>query len=70
MISSYRLGDLVILQLNDTEKNELLSEYPESIGSKYIMSRMNDNPNIIKTKIFVCYLAYHRYWLKDYLILI
>lgn len=43
MISSYRLGDLVILQLNDTEKNELLSEYPESIGSKYIMSRMNNN---------------------------
>jgi hypothetical protein len=43
MISSYRLGDLVCLQLNDTEKNELLQEHPNSFGSKYIMEKRNSN---------------------------
>ncbi len=45
MISSYRLGDLVLLQLNDEEKNEMLSEYPESIGSKYIIKK-RENGNV------------------------
>ena len=44
MISSYRLGDLVLLNnLNEEEKNEILSEYPESIGSKYIIKKRDNN---------------------------
>jgi len=39
MISSYRLGDLVLLHLSEWEKNEILSEYPQSIGSKYIIKK-------------------------------
>ena len=39
MISSYRLGDLVLLELNEWEKNEILSDYPQSIGSKYIIKK-------------------------------
>ena len=39
MISSYRLGDLVLLELNEWEKNEILSEYPQSIGGKYIIKK-------------------------------
>lgn len=35
LISSYRLGDLVLLDLNETEKNEILAKYPNSIGSQY-----------------------------------
>lgn len=48
MISSYRLGDLVFLELKADEKNEILIEHPNSIGSKYIKKRMNnpDNNNI------------------------
>jgi hypothetical protein len=36
MISSYRLGDLVLLQLTDAEKHELVKEHPHSMGSAYI----------------------------------
>lgn len=39
MISSYRLGDLVLLTLNDYEKDELVRDYPKSIGSKYILEK-------------------------------
>uniref|UniRef100_A0A6C0LER6 Uncharacterized protein n=1 Tax=viral metagenome TaxID=1070528 RepID=A0A6C0LER6_9ZZZZ len=39
MISSYRLGDLVLLHLSEWEKNEILSDYPQSIGSKYIIKK-------------------------------
>jgi hypothetical protein len=40
MISSYRLGDLVLLDcLNEHEKNDILTEYPNSIGSKYIIEK-------------------------------
>lgn len=44
MISSYRLGDLVMLELSDNDKNELLMEHPNSIGSKYILEKRN-NPS-------------------------
>lgn len=51
MISSYRLGDLVLLSLNEGEKNEILEQHPESIGSKYIRDKRNneeiDNIDII-----------------------
>jgi hypothetical protein len=43
MLSSYRLGDLVLLQLSDDEKNEILIEHPNSIGSDYIIEKtLND----------------------------
>jgi hypothetical protein len=43
MISSYRLGDLVLLDLAEGEKEELLSEHPNSIGSKYILEKRKNN---------------------------
>uniref|UniRef100_A0A6C0JL06 Uncharacterized protein n=1 Tax=viral metagenome TaxID=1070528 RepID=A0A6C0JL06_9ZZZZ len=52
MISSYRLGDLVVLSLNEEEKNEILLQYPDSIGSKYIRMKKDSDNNIdIITKI-------------------
>lgn len=43
MISSYRLGDLVLIGLTVNEINELLLEHPNSIGSKFIYEKMNNN---------------------------
>lgn len=42
-ISSYRLGDLVLLDLGEYEKNEILIDHPNSIGSKYILEIRNNN---------------------------
>jgi hypothetical protein len=42
MISSYRLGDLVLLNLEENEMNEILMEHPNSIGSKYILEKRNN----------------------------
>ena len=42
MISSYRLGDLVLVNLEENEKNKILMEHPNSIGSKYILEKRND----------------------------
>ena len=42
MISSYRLGDLVMLDLGENERNEILIEQPNSIGSKYILEKRNN----------------------------
>jgi hypothetical protein len=56
MISSYRLGDLVLLNLNNDEKGEILRDFPKSIGSKYILEKRNggSHTNIdIITKIVV-----------------
>lgn len=39
MISSYRLGDLVLISLNHEEQNAILSEHPDSIGSRYILNK-------------------------------
>jgi len=39
MISSYRLGDLVLLRLTNDEINKILMEHPNSIGSKYILEK-------------------------------
>jgi len=36
-MSSYRLGDLIIQELNETIQNEILLENPDSIGSEYII---------------------------------
>jgi hypothetical protein len=43
MISSYRLGDLVLLQLSEYDINNILREHPNSIGSKYILEKRNNN---------------------------
>ena len=44
MISSYRLGDLVLLQcLHINEVNEIVKEHPNSIGSKYILEKRKNN---------------------------
>jgi hypothetical protein len=56
MISSYRLGDLVLLDLSENDKNDILTDYPDSIGSKYILEKKKnnccDNINLI-TKIIM-----------------
>jgi len=48
MVSCYRLGDLVMLNnLNGDEENEILRDYPNSIGSKYILKKRNNYGNNI-----------------------
>ena len=42
MISSYRLGDLVMLDLGENEQNKIIMEHPNSIGSKYILEKRNN----------------------------
>jgi hypothetical protein len=69
MISSYRLGDLVLLELGENEQNELLSDYPYSIGGKYILRKRNrdtrDNIDIV-TEIALGHLKQHEHLLpKD-----
>jgi len=39
MISSYRLGDLVLLQLDEPAINLILNDHPESIGAEYILKK-------------------------------
>jgi len=59
MISSYRLGDLVLLGIHEHEKDELLEEHPNSIGSKYILEKRknNERKNIdVITEIVVDYI--------------
>lgn len=45
MISSYRLGDLIGLDIGIDAENEILIEHPNSIGSKYILEKRNNNSN-------------------------
>jgi len=40
MISSYRLGDLVFVGIDDNAKKTLLLEHPNSFGSKYIYEKI------------------------------
>ena len=60
MISSYRLGDLILLDnLNSSEIERLLREHPDSFGSKYILEKRENNncSNIdIITKIVMEYI--------------
>jgi hypothetical protein len=39
MFSSYRLGDLVLVILNEEEQNAILKEHPNSIGHDYILDK-------------------------------
>jgi len=43
MISTYRLGDLFALFLRNDEQDEILTNYPNSIGSKFILEKRNNN---------------------------
>lgn len=44
MISSYRLGDLILLNnLNTNEIEKILKEHPNSFGSKYILKKRENN---------------------------
>jgi len=43
MISSYRLGDLVLLDLGENEINEIVTEHPSSIGCKYILEKRKNS---------------------------
>lgn len=45
MISSYRLGDLILLNLQPHEQEQLLKDYPNSFGAKYIIEKRNNNNN-------------------------
>jgi len=47
MISSYRLGDLIMLPrlLKEDELNQILIDYPDSIGSKIILERRKEGYN-------------------------
>ena len=45
MISSYRLGDLVLINLAHSEKVQLLQDHPGSFGEKFII-RQFANPNM------------------------
>jgi hypothetical protein len=47
MISSYRLGDLVLLGLNNQELTNLIDDYPNSIGDEYVKNKYTVN-NISK----------------------
>ena len=43
-ISIYRLGDLIMLNnLCEYEENQILKDYPNSFGSKYILEKKNNN---------------------------
>ena len=56
-MSAYRLGDLVLLHLNEHEKSLILNKHPNTLGSKYILAqqkRPQDNLNLI-TKLVVEY---------------
>ena len=54
MRSSYRLGDLVFLNLEEHNKSKILFEYPNSIASRFIKEN-NNNIDII-TKIILNYI--------------
>jgi hypothetical protein len=44
MISTYRFGDLVLL--NNVDENELLNDHPNSFASKYILEKRNNINNM------------------------
>jgi len=57
MRSSYRLGDLVFLNLEEHNKSKILFEYPNSIASRFIKENNNNINNIdIITKIILNYI--------------
>ncbi len=55
MISSYKLGDLCEFELSIEERNQILIDHPNSLGSKYILEKLNNYTNNIDiiTKIIL-----------------
>lgn len=45
---SYRLGDLILLELEENEKNEIVNEYPNTIGSEYIVQYYHKKTHLNK----------------------
>jgi len=50
-LSSYRLGDLVLLSLSQADKDKLLIDNPETIGYEYIKEVNNQHGNNILSNI-------------------
>jgi hypothetical protein len=50
MLSSYRLGDLVLVVLSADEQRELVADYPNSLGAKYI-AYMNNHAYANKIEV-------------------
>jgi len=67
MLSSYRLGDLVVFKcLNTQEINELLKDYPNSLGAKYIRQRTDKSNGVeLFTNLVVEYLKENSDFLPD-----
>jgi len=66
MISYYRLGDLVLISLTREEEKKLLEHHPNTIGSRYILSRPSGIMNKIDkiqliTRIFFEYSEANRH---------
>lgn len=56
MISSYRLGDLVVQNLSLEEENEILKDHPNSMGAEFIKEKRKKNTTLNlmdKLKIFL-----------------
>ena len=51
-ISSYRLGDLICQELSEPEKDQILIEHPNSMGTKYILEQ-NKNDGRSKLEIIL-----------------
>lgn len=43
MISPYRLGDLVFMWVEEEDQKLILSDYPDSIGAKFILEKRRNN---------------------------
>jgi len=43
MISPYRLGDLVFMWVEEEDQKLILSDYPDSIGAKFILEKGKNN---------------------------
>ena len=50
MVSSYRLGDLILLSLTSDEQQNLITEHPNTVGSKFIdlVSCSDDKIELVK----------------------
>lgn len=66
-ISSYRLGDLIFLNLSYDELNELKRDYPNSLGAKYInkMSEQNYNKLDLITSLVIDELKERKHLLPE-----
>ena len=43
MISPYRLGDLVFMWVEEEDQKLILSDYPDSIGAKFILEKRKNS---------------------------